>query len=134
MSFNHITDDSCTYARNLRENVSMLSFQLSPYRYEHPDKCRHELGLRGGSAVSHIQGNMVDLESELRGQTRYNTKCAWRQAKPLVADEPIINDKTAPIETRKTHLPACQMISYPAVPLPPAMELPRCNRKSGIFA
>jgi hypothetical protein len=25
------------------------------------DKCRHQLGFIGGTAVSHIQGNLVDL-------------------------------------------------------------------------
>lgn len=126
MSFNKLSYDSCTYARHLKENVSVLSYVLSPFRYEHESKCRHELGLVGGTAVSHVQGNLVDLESDLRGQTRYNTKCAARAAKPLTEGAPITNDKTAPISTRMTHLPACQMISYKAVPLPPAMDASFC--------
>ena len=48
---------------------------LYPGRYENCSKCRHEFGLLGGTAVSHIKGNLVDLENDLRGQTRQNTKC-----------------------------------------------------------
>lgn len=129
MSFNHISDDSCTYARHLKENVSILSYIINPNRYEHENKCRHELGLVGGTAVSHIHGDLVDLESELRGQTRYQTKCARRAAQPLEEGGVIHNDKTAPISTKKTHLPACQMLSFKAVPLPGSTEMVECRRR-----
>lgn len=127
MSFNHLNTDHCTYKRNLKENVSILSYILSPFRFEHTDKCRHQLGLVGGTAVSHISGNMVDLESDLRGQTRFLTKCASHAHKPLTPGEDIMNDKTAPISTQSLHLPACQMISYKSVPLPPSMNMPSCG-------
>jgi len=124
MSFNHLNTDSCTYKRILKENVSMLSYVMSPIRYEHQEKCRHELGLLGGTGVSHISGNLVDLESELRGQTRYLTKCVTHQYTPLKVGEPIKNDKTEPIDTTPLHLPGCQMISYKRIPIPQA-ETPK---------
>ncbi len=127
MSFNQLHYDTCNYTRNLKENVSILGYMLAPFRYEHEKKCRHELGLIGGTAVSHIQGNMVDLESELRGQTRYLTKCEKGKPKPLEYDPVISNDKTKPIETDKKHLPACQMISYRAIPLPPSLNAAQCK-------
>lgn len=126
MSFNRTTYDSCAYSKELGENVSILSYLLSPYRYEHQDKCRHQLGVVGGTAVSHVQGNMVDLESELRGQTRYLTKCTTNQARPLAGNEPIRNDKTKPIDVAKKHLPSCQFISYKEVPLPPYVNSSKC--------
>lgn len=127
MSFNHLGMDHCTYKRNLKENVSILGYVLSPFRYEHSEKCRHELGLVGGTAVSHVRGNMVDLESDLRGQTRFLTKCVAHQHQPMEPGKSEIkNDKTAPIDTTKLHLPACQMISYKGVPLPPPMNRPVC--------
>jgi hypothetical protein len=128
MSFNNLSYDSCTYTRHLKESVGILGYVLSPFRYEHENKCRHELGLVGGSAVSHVAGNLVDLESELRGQTRFLTKCDARKAQPLVAGKPIVNDKTPPIDTRAVHLRGCQMISYKSVPLPPPMETYSCQR------
>ena len=102
--------------------MNTLEYMLSPYRYEHVDKRRHNLGLIGGSAVSHIRGNLVDLESDLRCQTRLNTHCVDKQHKPVLPGEPIINDKTAPIDTTLVHLPSLQMISYKSVPFPPAMS------------
>lgn len=126
MSFNRTSYDSCTYRKDLKENVGILSYILSPFRYEHKDKCRHELGIVGGTAVSHIQGNLVDLESELRGQTRYLTWCTKTAATPLEQGQSIINDKTEPINTHMKHLPPCQMISYRSVPLPPPMNYNKC--------
>ncbi|NDH48377.1 MAG: hypothetical protein EBX99_11200 [Acidimicrobiia bacterium] len=64
MSFNHLTTDSCTYKRNLKENVSILGYVMNPMRYEHEHKCRHELGLVGGTGVSHITGNLVDFPGD----------------------------------------------------------------------
>ena len=46
--------------------------------YENANKCRIDLGVVGGSNVSHIKGNLVDLETDLRGQTRRTTKCPTR--------------------------------------------------------
>lgn len=127
MSFNHLNTDGCTYKRHLRENVSILGYVMSPLRFEHQDKCRHELGLLGGSVVSHIAGNMVDLESDLRGQTRYLTKCVTHQYQPVQPGNPIINDKTEPIDTTMLHLPGCQMISYKKIPIPQTEYAKPCN-------
>jgi hypothetical protein len=131
MSFNRMMYDTCQTVREQKESVTILDYILSPFRFENPNKCRHTLGLVGGTAVSHIQGNLVDLESELRGQTRYNTKCAARHYHPSEGKDAMIhNDKTAPIDTRRVHLPACQMFTYRAVPMPPAMELNQCQRRA----
>ena len=70
---------------NLLDN--MLEYMLDSARYENCNKCRMELGLVGGTAVSHIQGNLVDLETDLMGITRkaslcpqkkYNSSCATK--------------------------------------------------------
>lgn len=45
---------------------------------------------------------------------------------PVPKNGLIVNDKTEPINTQQNHLPACQMIRYRSVPLPPPMNLPRC--------
>ena len=118
MSFNHLTYDINDYKIKLGESVTTLDYILSPFRYEHPEKCRNELGLVGGTAASHIDGNIVDLESDLFGITRFNTKCINHQYAPVKKGELIYNDKTAPINTELKHLPACQFIAYKEVPLP----------------
>lgn len=118
MSFNKSSYDPATYKRMLGENVSILDYVMDGARFENPHKCRHELGLAAGPAVSHIEGNLVDLESDLRGQTRLLGMCAGRQYAPP-RDGLIRNDKTPPINTRPQHLRTCQMFAYPATPLPP---------------
>lgn len=125
MSFNRTIYDSCSYKQDLQENVSTLSYILSPYRYEHKDKCRHQLGFIGGTNVSHVKGNLVDLDSELRGQTRVISKCQTNLYVPT-NDGIIKNDKTQPIDTSKLHLPSCQSIMYRSVPIPPKMEYNHC--------
>ena len=127
MSFNHLSYDTCTYAKNLKENVSILGYILSPMRYENKGKCRHELGLVGGTSVSHIQGNLVDLESDMRGITRYNTKCVDTQWHPINSGESIKNDKTPPIDTTRLHLKGCQTISYRSVPIPQGINNGGCS-------
>jgi len=125
MSFNRTKYDNCSYKQNLQNNVSTLGYILSPINWEHRDKCRHQLGLVGGTAVSHIKGNLVDLESELKGQTRYISKCGGNLYVPT-EDGIIKNDKTQPIDTSVLHLPACQSIMYRSIPLPPKMNYDRC--------
>ena len=125
MSFNRTKYDTCSYKQNLQENVSTLGYILSPINWEHKDKCRHQLGFVGGTSVSHIKGNMVDLDSELRGQTRFISKCGTNMYIPT-NDGIIKNDKTAPIDTSMLHLPACQSIMYRSIPLPPKMNLNNC--------
>lgn len=125
MSFNRSIYDSCSYKQELQENVSTLSYILSPFRYEHKDKCRHQIGFIGGTNVSHVKGNLVDLDSELRGQTRIISKCQTNLYVPT-EDGIIKNDKTQPIDTAKLHLPACQSIMYRSVPAPPKMNYNHC--------
>jgi hypothetical protein len=126
MSFNHLNVDPCTYAKQLSANANALTYMLDTNKFEHNQKCRHELGIRAGTVVSHIRGNLVDLESDLRRQTRILSKCSSSSWMPIPENGLILNDKTDPIDTRMEHLPACQMIRYRSVPLPPALNLPRC--------
>lgn len=125
MSFNRTKYDNCSYTTDLKSNVDTLGHILSSYRYEHKDKCMHQLGFVGGTAVSHIQGNLVDLDSELRGQTRILTRCPTNKYVPS-DDNVIKNDKTEPINTQMKHLPTCQSIMYRSIPLPPPVKMNYC--------
>jgi hypothetical protein len=116
MSFNRLSYDNCTYRQDLRQSVGELSYVLDPAKYENCNKCRHELGLVGGTNVSHNKGNLVDLENDLRGQTRPFTKCPDYKYHPNQNSD------------EKVHLPSCQMIDYKPVPLPPAMDLSQCKK------
>ena len=83
-----------------------------------------------GNNVSHIKGDVIDLESDLRNQTRYISKCSGAVYTPS-NDGFIYNDKTEPINTKPLHLNACQTIAYKSVPLPYAnyVNNSRCGHK-----
>jgi hypothetical protein len=140
MSFNRLKYDTCAYKHELSESVGTLNWILDPNRFENCNKCRMEFGLVGGTNVSHISGNLVDLESDLMGTTRLNTKCPTLQylnpcptgdmntCQPrqiLIRSTP--NTQGRVIDTTPRHLSSCQMIRYKPVPLPAPMEPVRCN-------
>lgn len=93
-------------------------------QFVHPTPKRHILGIVGGNEVSLIKGNMVDLESDLRGINIPNTFAPWRQYQPpQKGEKQIVRDNLKEhikIDVQKNHLPVYQMMAYPAViaPLP----------------
>ena len=130
MSFNRLSYDTCEYRKTLDQSVSPLSYILNPMKYENCNKCRMELGIVGGSTVSQIAGDLVLLESDLRGQTRPASKCPSMLYQPNYSDTLYIagNGCKNPQEVNltKLHLPPCQMITYRPVPLPPKPQLDMC--------
>lgn len=126
MTYNRLSYDSCTYSRELTENMNILKYVINKNRYEHPEKCFHGKGLVGGATVSKIRGDVVDLDSELRGITRNLSKCTISKAKPLDDEFMILNDKTMPMDTRKLHLPSCQMIDYKDLQTPKPQNFNQC--------
>ena len=132
MSMSRLTYDSCAYNSELYQSTAPLNYILDPARYENCNKCRMELGVVGGTAVSHINGNLVDLENDLRGQNRPNTHCPTYKYIPpsdniLQGKEYIKPVQHPAIDTNMRHLPACQFINYGSVPTPPPMEKYSCS-------
>jgi hypothetical protein len=80
-AWNRIGSTDMTTVRD-QQSTEIFAYTQIPQKFEHPQKCRNALGLVGGSEVSNISGNMVDLESELLGITRSQSKCTARQYKP----------------------------------------------------
>ena len=144
MSSNRLIYDTCAYKKTLDQSVGPLSYVLNPIKYENCSKCRMELGLVGGTAVSQIKGNLVDLENDLRGTTRSASLCPSKHYVPNCANQIgdacqpqqiQLNDtrgckQQAPIDTSLLHLPPCQMIRYKPVPLPPPMKIDSCPAPS----
>jgi len=122
MSFNRLAYDDCEYKKRLDESVNPLSYILNPIKYENCEKCRHELGLVSGPAVSHVEGDLVLLESELRGITRRASRCPSAQFQPSAGEVITLQGSAcgAPqqLSTKMLHLPPCQMIRYAPIPLP----------------
>lgn len=127
--------DACAYQETLRESVAPLDYMLDPVKYENCSKCRVELGIVGGTAVSHVTGNLVDLENSLLGIDRPGTKCSQYKWAPLPAGAPVQGMEYIkpvchpPVDTPPLHLRACQFQDFPAVPLPPPTKPFVCPRK-----
>lgn len=129
MSFNRLSYDNCSYKTNLGSQVSQLSYLMDPVKFENCNKCRHELGLIGGPAVSQIRGNLVDLESDLFSITRPQSHCPSLKYLPSDDNKIITNYNPCHriIDTNKVHLKPCQMIDYKYVPQPPPTQRFDCS-------
>ena len=82
MSSNRLIYDKCAYQEVLNKSRDVLDYSLYSGKYENCAKCRIELGVSGGNNVSLLSGNLVDLESDLRGQTREASLCINSKYKP----------------------------------------------------
>ena len=139
MSSNRLMYDTCEYKTRLNENAGTLEYTLDTVRYENCNKCRMELGLVGGTAVSHIQGNLVDLETDLVGITRkaslcptnkFNSSCATQNIANCQPNNIVYKDTNGNshvIDTNKVHLPSCNMIRYKPISLPPQPNFSTCG-------
>lgn len=131
MSANRLSYDECSYKQALFQSVSPINYTLDPIKYERKDKCRVELGVVGGSEVSHIRGNLVDLENDLRGQRHPVTKCSAYKYQPsddgfLRSKEYIKPVEHPDIDTTLDHLNSCQMYDFATVPAATNTNSSRC--------
>lgn len=112
-----------------KENPQRYTYEVT--QFINPTPQRHILGLVGGNEVSLIKGNMVDLESDLRGINIPNTFCPWRQYQPPEENQKkIIRDNVKidlKINVEAQHLPTYQMWAYPGMPAPLPMKSQVCN-------
>ena len=133
MSYNRTSYDVCAYQAELTQSVAPLQYTLDPIKYEHCNKCRHEFGLIGGPSASHVTGNLVDLENELRNANKPYTLCPSYKYLPsennIVSGKEYIKPVEHPkIDTNLKHLPSCQMFGYPHVPLPEPIAQFKCSK------
>lgn len=115
MSSNRLIYDNCAYQKTLQQSTGPLEYMLYNGKYENCAKCRIEFGTVGGNGVSLFSGNLVDLESDLRGQTRQASLCPNTMYLP--PSKPI----------KMSHQPSCQMQYYPTQPMPKPITPTKCN-------
>lgn len=76
MSFNKLMYDSCSYRSQLAQEIGTYAYVSDPIKYDHPHKRAISFGIVAGNDVSVVGGGqIVDVESDLRGQTRLSSKC-----------------------------------------------------------
>ena len=92
--------------------------------YFHSNPSRNALGLFAGNDVSPISGNLVDLESDLKGVTRDLSNApakkfqSTQQTHKSIVFTERATGQTRVIDTTLRHLPTTQYVSYPGVPAP----------------
>lgn len=131
--------DEDTYKTYLNQSVGPYAYRLDPLKFENKNKCRVEHGIISGTRVSHIRGNLVDLETELRGQNRNASLCPANHYMPHKQTEDNsyvqpehIRIKGTPnrteinIDTTMLHLPSCQMQRYKPLPKEPKAAFETC--------
>jgi len=69
----------------IAKDIIAGTYKLIPQKYYHPNTGRNALGLVGGAEVSMITGNLVDLESDLRGVTRDLSRAPSKKYTPTCA-------------------------------------------------
>ena len=118
MSSNRLIYDKDAYSKALQESTAPYDYALYTGKFENCAKCRIEFGTVGGNGVSLFSGNLVDLESELRGQTRIAS------LNPATMYNP---EKNKTNQTKLSHQASCQMQYYPRVPMPVPVPPTKCN-------
>jgi hypothetical protein len=104
----------------------------SPFSYVSKTPARHVLGIVGGNEVSLPAGNMIDVESDLRGLNLPLTHSPARQYQAPPAEQATIYRKNTKvnmtIDVRSRHLPAIQMWPYAPSFAPVPMSVQQCGR------
>ena len=111
MSFSRLQYDKCSYKKNLGESMSIGHYQMYSGKYDNKNKCRIDFGVVGGNEVSLYKGNLVDLESDLRGQTRLNSHCPSMKYSPRcqnLKNNGLPSGKVR-CESHLINLPTCQI-------------------------
>ena len=134
MSFTRLQYDTCEFKQELSDNVSVLGYLMDPVKYNHCTPCRSELGLVGGNNVSQAKGNLVDLENDLFGINRGNSRCASTRFLPradgFVQGKDLYKQTEFPlVDTTPKHLQSCQFFELSSTPAPPTMQPFSCAWK-----
>jgi len=131
MSSNRLMYDSCAYEKTLNESTGQFAYTMYSGKYENCAKCRIELGQFGGNGVSLFSGNLVDLESDLRGQTRPASLCPKDKFQPKCDNKNGSRCDGLPCNPAKQYplvnQPSCQMIRYPPIPKEPPFQPMGCQ-------
>ncbi len=77
--------DNCAYKQRLHESTSPLLYAINPIAYESGSKCHMAypgfIGSMGGMGFG-VGPDRVDIDSDLRGQTRLQSSCASHKYNP----------------------------------------------------
>lgn len=127
---NRLRYDQCEYNFALHQSVAPIGYILDPIKYRNQFPCRPDLGIVGGTAVSHVDANLVAVENDLRGQTRPATHCPSYKYIPRTDGRSISKEYIKPVQhpefntMQNRHLPSCSARHIDAYPYPRTPEAP----------
>jgi hypothetical protein len=131
MSFNRRIYDDCATTINLSQSKLPGNYMLYDGKFYNENQCRIPKGIVGGNEVSLSKKNLVDLESDLRGQTRKLSDCPSEKYQPRISRclkhsaglpcgctecQEELQDKTE-----------CKMFDYNDTALPEGIPQYKCN-------
>ena len=132
MSSNRLIYDTCAYKQDLHETMIPLDLVLDPIMYVSSNPCAHQFGIVNGNDVSVVE-DPVQLESELKGITRHNSRCVKFKYQPtrehtnlILGPKPGCTPTSLNVDMK--HLPTCQMIHYKPIPLTPPAVPTQCQQ------
>lgn len=128
MSSNRLMYDTCAYNKKMQESTSPLNYTLYPGKFENCSKCRVELGTVGGNGVSLFSGNLVDMESDLRGQTRPASLCPKYKFQPECSNYDAMSGLPCGDFNKKNLInqKSCKMFDFPSMPTPNDKFMTQC--------
>ena len=100
MASTNLIYDNCAYNQQKKYDKSACNYQLYKGQAIREKNCRINFGVVGGNDVSLYRHNLVDLESELRGQTRVASLCGTNKYLPNNNHQ----------QNNYIHLPECQIM------------------------
>lgn len=115
MSFNRTIYDNCAYNKQLNENMDILRYNLDPNKFYNADQKRIDFGVVGGNNISQSPNNLVDLESDLRNQTRLYSRCPCKKFNPSCDITSCGKNTGIPCEACQQqfiHMPTTTLIDY----------------------
>ena len=82
MSWNRTRYDECAYQKDLSQSTSPIYYTMDTTKYYNSRESVADFGIMAGNNVSVTTGNMGDLESDLYGITRQESRCPERKYLP----------------------------------------------------
>jgi len=129
MSFNRLIYDKCAYQQSLKESMRPGVYQTYFGKHDNKNNCRIDFGLIGGNNVSVYRGNIVDLESDLRGQTKQASLCSNKKFMPRYKQtyDSGLPSGNIDCHTELKSLPTCSFTCYKPVVYAPLQTVSVCN-------
>lgn len=118
MSNNRLIYDNCAYKQQLQQSEGPADYMFYSGKYYNDRPCMVGFGVVGGNAVSQYTGNLVDLESDLRGITRDLSLCSANKYHPKCSQCRKCTNSGIPCDCLECqsqnlrNLPMCQLVDY----------------------